>query len=228
MTDAAPSALPTHPDVEIIEARTGFERFLRVDVFRMRHRLFSGSWGTARTYDVMRRGAAVAVVLYDPDCDAVVLIEQFRLPAFLAGSAPWQLETVAGLVNREETPAAVALRETGEETGLTPNSVPIFIQHYLPSSGASDEVVQLFCARVDSTAAGGIHGIKDEGEDIRTVVKTVAEIEALLDAGAIENGHTLIALYWLVRHRDRLRREWITGGPPKAEAMQFMRTDRKL
>jgi hypothetical protein len=36
----------------------------------------------------------------------------------------------------------------------------------------------------------------------------MAEIEALLDAGAIENGHTLVALYWLVRHRDELRRRW--------------------
>ena len=49
----------------------------------------------------------------------------------------------------------------------------------------------------------------EEGEDIRTIVKTVAEIEALLDAGAIENGHTLIGLYWLLRHRNRLRRQWI-------------------
>ena len=29
-----------------------------------------------------------------------------------------------------------------------------------------------------------------------------------LDAGQIESGHTLITLYWLLRHRDRLRREW--------------------
>ena len=35
------------------------------------------------------------------------------------------------------------------------------------------------------------------------------EIEALLDAGAIENGHTVIALYWLLRHRADLRARWI-------------------
>jgi hypothetical protein len=40
------------------------------------------------------------------------------------------------------------------------------------------------------------------------VVKPLAEIERLLDAGMVENGHSLIALYWLLRHRERLRRWW--------------------
>ena len=85
---------------------------------------------------------------------------------------------------------------------------PVPIQRYLPSNGGSDESVFLFCGRVDSTAAGGVHGLAEEHEDIRVVVKTLAEIEALLDQGAIESGHTLIGLYWLLRHRDHLRQLW--------------------
>jgi ADP-ribose pyrophosphatase len=208
VSEPAASGIPSHPDVEIIEATAAFQRFLRVDVLRFRHRLYSGEWSAPRTHDVLRRGQAAAIALYDPDRDAVVLIEQFRLPALLAGGSPWQLETVAGLLDREETPEAVAIRETREETGLATVSEPILIQRYLPSSGASDETVLLFCARNDASLAGGVHGAAAEGEDIRTVVKTVAEIEALLDAGLIENGHTLIALYWLLRHHDELRRQW--------------------
>ncbi len=199
---------PFHFDVEIAEATRVFERFLRIDTYRFRHRLFSGEWGSPRQYDVLRRGRAVAVLLYDPDRDCVVLVEQFRLPALLAGSSPWQLETVAGLVDRDERAEAVAVRETQEEAGIALTGAPIPIQSYLPSSGGSDESVMLFCARVDAGAAGGVHGLPEEGEDIRVVVKSIAEIEALLDAGAIESGHTLIALYWLLRHRERLRREW--------------------
>jgi ADP-ribose pyrophosphatase len=196
------------PDIEIIEAKTPFERFLRLDTVRFRHRLFSGEWSAPRTYDILRRGTAAAVVLYDPDRDAVVLIEQFRLPALLAGGSPWQLEVVAGLVDGDEPPEAVAVRETYEETSLRITGEVIPIQRYLPSCGASDECVFLFCARIDATSAGGVHGSAAEGEDIRSVVKTVAEIEALLDKGAIENGHTLVALYWLLRHRAELRRRW--------------------
>jgi ADP-ribose pyrophosphatase len=199
---------PTHPDVEIVEATNAFERFLRVDVFRFRHRLFSGEWSALRSYDALRRGQAAAIVLYDPDRESVVLVEQFRLPALLAGSTPWQLEAAAGLIGSGETPAAVAIRETQEETGLALIGDPVPIQRYLPSSGGSDESVFLFCGRVDSTVAAGVHGLVEEHEDIRVVVKTLTEIEAILEQGAIESGHTLIALYWLLRHRNRLHQLW--------------------
>jgi ADP-ribose diphosphatase len=199
---------PSHPDVEIAETTTVAARHLRIDTFRFRHRLFSGEWSAERGYDVLRRGQAVAIVLYDPDRDAVVLVEQFRLPALLAGCSPWQLEAAAGLIDTEETPEAVAIRETREETGLAVIGEPIRIQSYLSSSGNSDESVVLFCGRVDATAAGGVYGLPAEHEDIRVVVKTLAEIEAILEAGAIESGHTLIGLYWLLRHRERLLRLW--------------------
>jgi ADP-ribose pyrophosphatase len=199
---------PAHPDVEIVETTKAFERFLRVDLFRFRHRLFSGEWSALRSYDVLRRGQAASIVLYDLDRESVVLVEQFRLPALLAGSSPWQLETAAGLIDSGETPAAVATRETQEETGVALIGEPVLIQRYLPSAGGSDESVFLFCARVDATAAGGMHGLAEEHEDIRVVVKPLAEVEALLDQGAIESGHTLIGLYWLLCHRDYLRRLW--------------------
>jgi ADP-ribose diphosphatase len=200
--------LPVNRDVEITGSDVGFRRFLRIDVVRFRHRLFSGKWSGERVYDVLRRGAAVAIVLYDPDRDQVVLIEQFRLPALYAGFSPWQVEVVAGLVEGDEAQDAVARRETREEANLVPIGDLVPIQRYLPSPGGSDESVTLFCGRVDASAAGGVHGIAAEHEDIRVVVKTAAEIEAAVDAGAIENGHTLICLYWLLRHRARLRRLW--------------------
>jgi ADP-ribose pyrophosphatase len=202
---------PSHPDAELALTTTVSARHLRIDTFRFRHRLFSGEWSAERNYDVLRRGQAVAIVLYDPDHDRVVLVEQFRLPALVAGSSPWQLEVAAGLIDTDETPQAVAVRETHEETGLALIGEPIPIQRYLSSAGNSDEGVVLFCGRVDSTAAAGVHGLPEEHEDIRVVVKTLAEVEVLLDTGAIESGHTLIGLYWLLRHRDHLRRLWSVG-----------------
>src|SRR6516165_6455548 len=192
MAKPPPTTEPSHPDVEIALTQSISARHLRIDTIRFRHRLFSGEWSTERSYDVLRRGQAVAIVLYDPDHDCVVLIEQFRLPALLAGSSPWQLETAAGLIDTDETPQAVAVRETGEETGLDLIGEPIPIQHYLSSAGNSDEGIFLFCGRIDSTAAGGVHGLPEEHENIRVVVKTLTEVQALLDAGAIESGHTLI------------------------------------
>ena len=211
MSERPPSEAVAHPDIEIVDATKIFERYLRIDTFRFRHRLFSGEWSAVRSYDVLRRGRAVAIILYDPDRDSVVLVEQFRLPALLAGSSPWQLEAAAGMIDTDETAEMVAVRETREETGLGLIGEPIVIQRYLPSAGGSDESVVLFCGRVDSALAAGVHGLPEEHEDIRVAVKTLAEMEAMLEAGAIENGHTLIALYWLLRHRDRLQQLWVDG-----------------
>ena len=207
---------PSHPDLDIISAETGFARHLRVDVVRFRHRLFAGGWSGERVFDVIRRGAAVAVLLYDPDRDSVVLVEQFRVAALYGGRSPWQVENVAGLIDTEnETPEEVARREIREESNLEPLGPLIPIQRMMPASGTLDEVIWLYCARVDSRDAAGLCGLADEHEDIRVTVRTLAEAEAMLDAGAIESGHTLVALYWLLRHRDRLRRAWsVAAGQP--------------
>jgi ADP-ribose pyrophosphatase len=206
---AAPKPLPSHPDVEILGHEVGFARHLGVDVVKFRHRRFDGGWSGERVYDIVRRGGAVGVMLYDPDRDSVVLVEQFRLAALIGGRSPWQIEAVAGLIDDGETPEEVARREVHEETGLVPLGPLVPIQTILPATGSLDEAVPLFCSRVDSRLASGIHGLAEEHEDIRVLVKTVAEIEAMLDAGEIESAHTLILLYWLLRHRDRLRREWL-------------------
>jgi ADP-ribose pyrophosphatase len=203
-----PAHTPEHPDIEILGVETGFARHLRVEVVRFRHRLFAGGWSGERVFDVVRRGPAIGILLYDPDRDSVVLIEQVRVAALYAGRSPWQVEAVAGLIDTDETPEAVARREAREEANLDPVGALVPIQTMLPATGSYDEAVSLFCGRVDSRSATGVYGLAAEGEDIRVIVKTVAEIEAMLDLGQIESAHTLVCLYWLLRHRDRLRKEW--------------------
>ncbi len=207
--DGDPAPVPTHPDLDVIEARTRFARHLRVDVVRFRHRRFDGGWTGERVFDIVRRGEAVAVLLYDPDRDAVVLVEQFRLAALYGSRAPWQIEAVAGLVDTDETPEEVGRREVREEANLDVIGPLVPIQPILPACGSFDERVWLYCGRVDSRDAAGVYGLPEENEDIRVVVKTLAEAEAMLEAGHIQSAHTVICLYWLLRHRDRLRREWL-------------------
>lgn len=202
---------PTHPDLRIVEEKIGFARHLRVDVVRFRHRLFNGGWSGERVFDVVRRGGAVAIVLYDPDRDSVVMVEQFRLAAVYAGRSPWQLECVAGLIEPGESAEAVAVRETLEEANLELIGPLLPIQRFMPATGSFDETVELFCGRCDSAGAIGIYGAAEEQEDIRVVVKTLAEVETMLDRGAIDSSHTVICLYWLLRHREKLRREWLGG-----------------
>ena len=76
------------------------------------------------------------------------------------------------------------------------------------SSGACSETVALFCGRTDTAGVGGVHGLAEEGEDIAVRAVPVDEAIAMLDAGRIANAKTVVALHWLARNFDRLRRQW--------------------
>jgi len=203
----------TEDDVEILECQTVYRGYFRMNRYRLRHRTFAGGWTDEMVREIFERKDAVAVLLYDPDLDRVVLIEQFRFPTHVAGRNAWQLEVVAGIVGEGESLEEVARRETLEETGCTATDF-MLICDYMPSPGACTESVALFCARIDSRTAGGIHGLAHEHEDIRTVVMEFDEALALLDGGQFINSPSIIAIGWLGRNRDRLRALW--SGPAPA------------
>ncbi len=195
-------------DVEIIARETAYEGHFRLDRYRLRHRLFAGGMGPELTREVFERGHAAALLPYDPVLDQVVLIEQFRIGAYAAGRRAWLTEVVAGIVDAGETPAEVVRRELTEETGLELIGAPEPVAEFLVSPGGTSETYTLFCGRVDASTADGIHGIKDEGEDIRVLVLPVAEALARLEAGRFDNGPAIIALQWLALNRQALRRKW--------------------
>src|SRR5690606_40469080 len=144
---------------------------------------------------------------YDPLRDEVVLIEQFRVGALDKKASPWLLELVAGLIEEGEQPEQVARREALEEADLSLDRLwPI--TEYFPSPGGSDERVHLYLGRCDSSAAGGVHGLAEEGEDIRVHVLSFAEAMAAAEDGRIDNAASLIALQWLALHREELRARW--------------------
>ena len=205
----------TAGDVEILERRVAFRAFLRLDALRLRHRLFAGGWSRELGRELFVRGAAVGVLLYDPDRDAVALVEQFRVGALAAGFAPGVSELVAGLVEPGEADEDVARREALEEAGATLGEI-VRLPRYLVSPGCSDETVALFCARVNASALGGVHGLPEEGEDIRVLVLPFAEALARCADGRIANAMTLVALYWLALNRVDLDRRWLAAPAPPA------------
>lgn len=194
--------------LEILERDTAYQGFFRIDRYRLRHRLYSGGWTPEFTREVFERGHAAGILLYDPDRDAVVLIEQFRLPAHLAGCSGWQVEIVAGIVGEGEADPDVARREAREEAGLDIIGELVPVHRSLTSPGGSTEIIELFCGRVDARGAGGIFGLADEHEDIKALVLSYRAAMRLARGGGIQNGPTLLALYWLAANRARLRRLW--------------------
>ncbi|MNF48983.1 ADP-ribose pyrophosphatase [compost metagenome] len=196
------------PDaVQIIEREACFRGFYSLDRLRLRHLQFSGEMGPMLSRELFIRHDAVCVLPYDPQRDEVVLIEQFRVGAMGKSASPWLLELVAGLIDTDEQPEEVALREAMEEANLALSSLwPI--SEYFPSPGGSDERVYLYLGRCSSQGAGGVHGLAEEGEDIRVHVMPLEDALDAVKDGRINNAASIIALQWLALNRAEVRGLW--------------------
>lgn len=206
-TSALTAPTLTAADVEIVERRTSYQGYFRIERFRLRHRLFAGGWTGEVMRELFERGHAAAVLPYDPQRDSVALLEQFRIGAYAAGRPPWVIEIVAGIIEPGETPEDVVRREAVEEAGVSLTALEP-VHRVLASPGGTSETCMIYCGRADLGKAGGIFGLAAEHEDIRVLVLTADEAFALLAAGRVENATAVIALQHLALHRDRLRRQW--------------------
>lgn len=213
-TALIPSFSGEHDDaVTLLKDELSFKGFFRLRTLTLRHRCFNGESITI-TRELFDRGRAVCVLLYDPARDTVVLIEQFRTGAFMGIKAEaWQYELVAGMVEEGESDREVARREAVEEAGADIQGVTHMLDYFV-SPGGTNEQVGLYCAWVDSRGMGGIHGLPEEGEDIRVVTVPLADAIAATRNGRINNAATLLGLQWLQLHRDDLLTQWQQQGLP--------------
>jgi ADP-ribose pyrophosphatase len=207
-----PDTLPSVPGVEILSEQIAWSGRFRLKLIRFRHRRFDGRMSEPKTWELWCRGAAVGLLPYDPHADALVLIEQFRLPALAAGVDPVMVEIPAGLCDPGEDPAATLLREAQEEIGLVPSRLE-HIGDFVLSPGGIDERIGIHVGQVRAPEAGpdglvGTAGVASEGEDIRIRVWPAERAITKALAGRMPNSVTTIALLWLAANRERLRREW--------------------
>lgn len=199
---------PQGDDVQILKRELCFSGFYRLERLTLRHRLFRGGLTNELQRELFVRHDAVCVLPYDPVHDTVVLNEQFRVGVVDKTDNPWLLEMVAGLIDKDEVPEAVAHREALEEAGLSLTALwPVM--EYFPSPGGSSERIHLFIGRCDSQGVGGVYGLEEEDEDIRVQVWPLNQALEALAQGKICNAATIIALQWLSLNHARVRSAWV-------------------
>jgi len=89
--------------VEIKQTQLEFDGFAKVESAVLRFERFSGGMTEEMTRHRYFRGDAVAVLVYDPAIDRVVLQRQFRYAAHVRTGDGWLTECVAGMMEENET-----------------------------------------------------------------------------------------------------------------------------
>ncbi|MEI6334612.1 MAG: NUDIX domain-containing protein [Methylococcaceae bacterium] len=193
---------------EIIDKEILYSGFFRMEKYRFKHTLYAGGWSPEISRELFVRGSCVAVLLYDPDADKVILIEQFRAGAILQPDRAWLVEIVAGAIEDGETATEVAYRESLEEAGCEIQELLVINEFYTTPGGASERIT-LFCGKVDSTHIGGIHGLDHEDEDILVRAVDFDEAYQMLESNEIESAIPIIAIQWLALNKQKLKDKWL-------------------
>jgi len=188
----------------ITAKRVLFQGFFKIEELTIDHEAFSGERLQNVRREVFKRGEAVGVLLMDRTSRELIMVEQFRVGAAVAGEEnPWLLELVAGIVEPGETLEDVASRECFEETGCTPFEL-FPIHSYWSSPGGSDEKIHLYGAYTDASDALEHAGLESEHEDIRVVKVSWEQAFEWLQAGKLNNAMTLIGIQWLMLNSSHL------------------------
>jgi ADP-ribose pyrophosphatase len=195
-------------EFKIINKEILYSGFFRMEKYCLQHTLYAGGWSAAINRELFVRGSCVAVLLYDPERDKVVLIEQFRTGAILQPDRAWLVEIVAGAIEEGETAIEVAYRESIEEAGCEIQELIVINEFYTTPGGASERIT-LFCGKIDSTQVGGIHGLDHEDEDIWVRSVDFDEAYRMVESNEIESAIPIIAIQWLALNKEKIRQKWL-------------------
>ena len=190
--------------VDIREETREYEGFFQLDRVVLRHQRFDGEMSRPVSRLVFERGDSVAVLLYDSSRDVVVLVEQFRYPAYLREGGEGRLwEVVAGTIEPGRSPYEVARAELVEEAGYELQELE-YLGTFYASPGACTERIALFLGQLAyATRVGSGGGKPGSSEDI--VVHEVSfenALEMVCD-GSIRDAKTIIALLQLALRRKK-------------------------
>lgn len=167
--------------------KTTFE-FLRSD----------GTWQqqSRETYD---RGNGATILLYNLARRTVILVRQFRYPAFVNGLNDLLIEAPAGLLDEASPDERIKL-EAEEETGYRVTHVRKIFEAYM-SPGSVTEKLYFFVAEYDADSKvsdGG--GMEEEGEDIGVIELPFDEALEMITKGTLVDGKTIMLLQYAALH----------------------------
>ena len=145
---------------------------------------------------VYDRGNGACILPYDPVRGTVLLVRQFRMPAWLNDHPGWLIEACAGLLDDLDPEAAIR-KEAEEELGYRMKEITRLPDAFM-SPGSVSERLAFFTAHyspADRISEGG--GAEDEGEDIEVLELPLDQAMAMTRTGEIADAKTVMLIQHL-------------------------------
>jgi nudix-type nucleoside diphosphatase (YffH/AdpP family) len=162
------------------------------------YRRGNGEWQTQHreTYD---RGNGATLLPYNRAQRTVVLVRQFRYPAYVNGYDGLMIEAAAGLLDNV-SPETRIRAEAEEETGYRLGAVSKVFEAFM-SPGAVTEKLHFFIAEYEpAMRVGSGGGLADEGEDIEVLELSIDQAVAMVADGRIADAKTIMLLQYAALH----------------------------
>ena len=185
------------PRVVIEKVEPLSHRWAKLDRYTIRYTRSDGREDVL-VREVHDHGHGATVLPYDVRRGTVLLVRQFRLPAWLHDHDGFIIETCAGLLDGDD-PAQCAKREAEEELGFRLANLRFMTTVYM-TPGAVTERLSLFIADYDHDSrigAGG--GEAHEGEDIEVLEIPFDEMRQMVKDGRITDAKTVMLSLFLER-----------------------------
>lgn len=157
-----------------------------------------GEWQTQHreTYD---RGNGAALLPYNLARRTVMLVKQFRYPAYVNGCDDLLIEAAAGLLDNE-SPEKRIRAEAEEEIGYRLRDIRKIFEAYM-SPGSVTEKLHFFVGEYQpDMKIGDGGGNPDEGEDIEVLELAIEQALAMIADGRIMDAKTIMLLQYAKLH----------------------------
>ena len=180
--------------IRVKDVRLLSDNYAKLTETTFEWRRANGEWQT-QARETFDRGNAATLLPYHLKHRTVVLVRQFRYPAYVNGYDDLLIEAAAGLLDNA-SPEVRIRAEAEEEIGYRLHEVRKVFEAFM-SPGAVTEKLHFFVAEYEPEmriSDGG--GIADEGEEIEVLELSIDEALAMIGDGRIVDAKTIMLLQY--------------------------------
>jgi nudix-type nucleoside diphosphatase (YffH/AdpP family) len=184
--------------IRVKEERVLSDGHIKLKVVTFDWRRSDGEWQTQRR-EIVDRGNGATLLPYNLARRTVILVKQFRYPAYVNGCDDLLIEAAAGLLDNE-SPENRIRAEAEEEIGYRLRDIRKIFEAYM-TPGAVTEKLHFFVGEYQpDMKIGDGGGNPDEGEDIEVLELSIDEALAMIVQGRIMDAKTIMLLQYAKLH----------------------------